>query len=183
MRKNANGMAGRAPALQDVRSCGGIKKHKEHVPCHTNPHHPPSARSASILVRIASILSVPINAGRLFGNSNARALERRLANIPCCLIGMEACCGAHYIARQLAALGHDVRLLPAQYVKPFLKGHKNDYRAMPRRLRKPCSGQPCTSWRDRFDPRAAADDERARCNRLHGRSEPVRLARLLGRPL
>src|SRR6201984_2922562 len=55
-------------------------------------------------------------------------LERRLANIPCCLIGMEACCGAHYIARQLAALGHDVRLLPAQYVKPFLKGHKNDYR-------------------------------------------------------
>src|SRR5262249_13033917 len=55
-------------------------------------------------------------------------LERRLANIPSCLIGMEACCGAHYIARQLAALGHDVRLLPAQYVKPFLKGHKNDYR-------------------------------------------------------
>jgi hypothetical protein len=33
-------------------------------------------------------------------------LERRLANIPCCLIGMEACSGAHYIARQLAALGH-----------------------------------------------------------------------------
>jgi transposase len=40
-------------------------------------------------------------------------LERRLANIPCCLIGMEACSGAHYIARQLATLGHDVRLLPA----------------------------------------------------------------------
>src|SRR5438128_9106683 len=55
-------------------------------------------------------------------------LERRLANIPRCLIGMEACSGAHYIARQLAALGHDVRLIPAQYVKKFLKGHKNDYR-------------------------------------------------------
>src|SRR6201987_3504278 len=55
-------------------------------------------------------------------------LERRLANIPCCLLGMEACSGAHYIGRQLAALGHDVRLIPAQYVKPFLKGHKNDYR-------------------------------------------------------
>jgi transposase len=41
---------------------------------------------------------------------------------------MEACSGAHYIGRQLAALGHDVRLIPAQYVKPFLKGHKNDYR-------------------------------------------------------
>src|SRR6201987_3314479 len=55
-------------------------------------------------------------------------LERRLANIPSCLLGMEACSGAHYIGRQLAALGHDVRLIPAQYVKPFLKGHKNDYR-------------------------------------------------------
>src|SRR5260370_9015205 len=41
---------------------------------------------------------------------------------------MEACSGAHHIGRQLAALGHDVRLIPAQYVKPFLKGHKNDYR-------------------------------------------------------
>jgi transposase len=55
-------------------------------------------------------------------------LERRLANIPRCLIGMEACSGSHHIGRQLAALGHDVRLIPAQYVKPFLKGHKNDYR-------------------------------------------------------
>ena len=55
-------------------------------------------------------------------------LERHLANIPRCLIGMEACSGSHHIGRQLAALGHDARLIPAQYVKPFLKGHKNDYR-------------------------------------------------------
>jgi transposase len=51
-----------------------------------------------------------------------------VANLPVCLIGLEACAGAHHVGRQLAALGHDVRLLPAQYVKPFLKGHKNDYR-------------------------------------------------------
>ena len=55
-------------------------------------------------------------------------LTQRLANIPPCLIGMEACAGAHHIGRQRQALGHDVRLIPAQYVKPFLKGHKNDYR-------------------------------------------------------
>jgi transposase len=55
-------------------------------------------------------------------------LQSCLANVPVCLIGMEACTGAHHVGRQLAALGHDVRLLPAQYVKPFLKGHKNDYR-------------------------------------------------------
>ena len=55
-------------------------------------------------------------------------LERRLGNVLRCLIGMEACSGSHHIGRQLTALGHDVRLIPAQYVKPFLKGHKNDYR-------------------------------------------------------
>jgi transposase len=55
-------------------------------------------------------------------------IERRLANVPPCLIGMEACSGSHHIGRRLIALGHDVRLIPAQYVKPFLKGHKNDYR-------------------------------------------------------
>jgi transposase len=55
-------------------------------------------------------------------------LERRFANLPRCLVGMEACSGTHHIGRQLEALGHDVRLIPAQYVKPFLKGHKNDYR-------------------------------------------------------
>ena len=55
-------------------------------------------------------------------------LERRLANVPPCLIGMEACSGAHHIGRQLEALGHDVRLIPAQYVKPFVKSNKNDYR-------------------------------------------------------
>jgi transposase len=55
-------------------------------------------------------------------------LGRRLGNVPRCLIGMEACSGAHHIGRMLEEMGHDVRLIPAQYVKPFLKGHKNDYR-------------------------------------------------------
>lgn len=55
-------------------------------------------------------------------------LAGRLINVPRCLIGMEACSGAHFIGRMLEGFGHDVRLIPAQYVKPFLKGHKNDYR-------------------------------------------------------
>ena len=55
-------------------------------------------------------------------------LIRRLVNLPPCLIGLEAGSGSHHIARQIKPLGHDVRLIPAQYVKPFLKGHKNDYR-------------------------------------------------------
>lgn len=52
----------------------------------------------------------------------------RLANLPACLIGMEACVGAHHLSRQLLGLGHDVRMMPARYVRPFLKGQKNDYR-------------------------------------------------------
>jgi transposase len=41
---------------------------------------------------------------------------------------MEACAGAHHVARKLSQLGHDVRLIPARYVKAFVKSHKNDYR-------------------------------------------------------
>jgi transposase len=55
-------------------------------------------------------------------------LVRRLVNLPACLVGLEAGSGSHHIARQIRSLGHDVRLIPAQYVKPFLKGYKNDYR-------------------------------------------------------
>jgi len=52
----------------------------------------------------------------------------RLANMPLCLIGMEACVGAHHLGRQLKALGHDARLMPARYVRPYSKGQKNDFR-------------------------------------------------------
>src|SRR5262249_27760241 len=52
----------------------------------------------------------------------------RLANMPPCLIGMEACVGAHHLSRQLSALGHDARLMPAKYVRPYSKGQKNDFR-------------------------------------------------------
>ena len=48
------------------------------------------------------------------------------AGLSPCLIGMEACANAHYWARALQALGHTVRLIPPQYVKPFVKTNKND---------------------------------------------------------
>ncbi|MEL7803322.1 IS110 family transposase [Sulfitobacter pontiacus] len=46
--------------------------------------------------------------------------------LPPCLVGMEACGSSHYWARQLRKLGHDVRLIPAMYVKPYVKRGKSD---------------------------------------------------------
>jgi transposase len=49
------------------------------------------------------------------------------ANLPSCLIGMETCCGAHAVARKLISQGHDARLIPGQYVTPYVKTMKNDF--------------------------------------------------------
>lgn len=54
-------------------------------------------------------------------------LLRHLAQQPACLVVMESCAGSHYWARQIQALGHDVRLVPPQYVKPFVKTNKHDF--------------------------------------------------------
>ena len=55
-------------------------------------------------------------------------VEAQLANLSPCLIGMEACVGAHHLSRKLHSLGHNARLMPAKYVKPYRKGQKNDFR-------------------------------------------------------
>jgi len=65
-----------------------------------------------------------------------QALRKRLirrqvlswfAKLKPCLVSMEACASAHYWARELRRLGHDVKLIPAQHVKAYLRGNKNDY--------------------------------------------------------
>jgi transposase len=55
-------------------------------------------------------------------------IASRLANQPPCLIGIEAGMATHYVARELGALGHDVKQVPPAYAKPFRQGHKNDFR-------------------------------------------------------
>jgi transposase len=59
--------------------------------------------------------------------SRGRILAR-LANAPRCLIGIEAGMATHYVARELIALGHEVKQVPPAYAKPFRQGHKNDFR-------------------------------------------------------
>jgi transposase len=55
-------------------------------------------------------------------------IEARFANMAPCLVGMEACVGAHHLSRRLRSLGHEARLMPAKYVRPYSKGQKNDFR-------------------------------------------------------
>ncbi len=59
----------------------------------------------------------PVQRGRLL---------QTLAKQPPSIVAMEACYSSHYWAREFAAMGHDVRLVPAQHVKPFVRGNKND---------------------------------------------------------
>lgn len=49
------------------------------------------------------------------------------AKLPCHLIGIEACSAAHHWARELVKMGHEVKLIPPQFVKAYVRGNKNDY--------------------------------------------------------
>jgi transposase len=55
------------------------------------------------------------------------ALKDAFEKLPPCIVGMEACLSAHFVSRMLRGLGHEPRIIPAIYVKPFMKGQKNDY--------------------------------------------------------
>jgi transposase len=84
-------------------------------------------------------------------------VEARLANLPSCLIGMEACVGAHHLSRKLQALGHDARLMPAKYVRPYSKGQKNDFRdaeAIAEAVQRPTMKFVATKTADQLDRQA-----------------------------
>jgi transposase len=84
-------------------------------------------------------------------------VEARLANVPPCLIGMEACVGAHHLSRKLQALGHDARLMPAKYVRPYSKGQKNDFRdaeAITEAVQRPTMKFVATKTADQLDLQA-----------------------------
>src|SRR5215510_1156197 len=85
----------------------------------------PRSTVKALLVGIRSEL---ISKGRaIFSKRISRGkLLDFFAAQPSCTVALEACGGAHHWARQLAQLGHEVRLIPPAYVKPFVKRQKND---------------------------------------------------------
>src|SRR6476646_7020311 len=121
------GWSGRAPAPPAIEAGKG-RQNKEH------------ARSQTQNATIAVVgIDIGRNSFHIVGHDERGAIvlrqkwsrgqmEARFANVPPCLIGMEACVGAHHLSRKLKALGHDARLMPAKYVRPYSKGQKNDFR-------------------------------------------------------
>ena len=84
-------------------------------------------------------------------------VETRFANMPPCLIGMEACVGAHHLSRKLRGFGHDARLMPAKYVRPYSKGQKNDFRdaeAIAEAVQRPTMKFVATKTADQLDLQA-----------------------------
>lgn len=67
--------------------------------------------------------------GRLVLRKKIRRLdlEQTFEKLPRCVVGMEACLSAHFVSRALRGMGFEPRIIPAIYVKPFIKGQKNDY--------------------------------------------------------
>ncbi len=84
-------------------------------------------------------------------------VDARFANMPPCLVGMEACVGAHHLSRKLNALGHNARLMPAKYVRPYSKGQKNDFRdaeAIAEAVQRPTMKFVATKTADQLDLQA-----------------------------
>jgi transposase len=117
------GWTGRAPAPIGSQSAWGLVR-KGAPPCpRTTTLHADMGKNTLHLIgldaRGAIVLREKVARGRI---------ALRLANLPPSLIGIEAGMATHYVARELAALGHDVKQVLATYAKPFRQGHKNDFR-------------------------------------------------------
>jgi transposase len=127
-------------------------------PCPTNQPRP-LPRWASISARIRSTLSASMDEGAIVLRQkwSRGQIEARLAAMPPCLIGMEACVGAHHLSRKLQGLGHDARLMPAKYVRAYSKGQKNDFRdaeAIAEAVQRPTMKFVATKTADQLDLQA-----------------------------
>src|SRR5246500_3015974 len=151
------GWSGRAPPPPVIEAGSGQRRRGEH------------AMSQQSNCEIAVIgIDIGKNSFHVVGHDHRGAIvlrqkwsrgqvEARLANLPPCLIGMEACVGAHHLSRKLQLLGHNARLMPAKYVRPYNKGQKNDFRdaeAIAEAVQRPTMKFVATKTADQLDLQA-----------------------------
>ena len=151
------GWSGRAPAPPAIEAGKGRQRQ--------GARHVPDSSTAAIAV---VGIDIGKNSFHVVGLDERGAIvlrqkwsrgqvEARFANMPPCLIGMEACVGAHHLSRKLKALGHDARLMPAKYVRPYSKGQKNDFRdaeAIAEAVQRPTMKFVATKTADQLDLQA-----------------------------
>src|SRR4051794_27041297 len=150
------GWSGRAPAPPAVEAGKGCQRKEP-------------AMSQTVQPAVSTVgIDIGKNSFHIIGHDERGAIvlrqkwsrgqvETRLANMPPCLIGMEACVGAHHLSRRLKALGHDARLMPAKYVRPYSKGQKNDFRdaeAIAEAVQRPTMKFVATKTADQLDLQA-----------------------------
>src|SRR5262249_28844418 len=117
------GWSGRAPAPPVTNLARGSKdKGARHVP---EPHRAIPVIGIDIGKNSFHVVGLDDRGAIVLRQKWSRGqIEVRLANMPPCLIGMEACVGAHHLSRKLQAFGHEARLMPAKYVRPYSKAQK-----------------------------------------------------------
>jgi transposase len=84
-------------------------------------------------------------------------VDAHLDSVPPCVIGVEACFGAHHLSRRLKALGHDVRLMPTKYVRRYSTGQENNFRdaeAIAKAMHQPTMKFVVTKTADQLDLQA-----------------------------
>src|SRR6266576_5287391 len=123
------GWTGRAPAPNGSQSARGLARRRSTTMPRTSMVHAVTTigidmgkntlHMVGLDARGAIVLREKVSRGRI---------TSRLANLSPCLVGIEAGMATHYVARELTALGHDVKQVPPAYAKPFRQGHKNDFR-------------------------------------------------------
>ena len=153
--RSANGWSGRAPAPPAIEAGKGPKDGARHV-----SDTQPAIAVIGIDIGKNSFHVVGLDARGaivLRQRWSRSQVEARFANMPPCLIGMEACVGAHHLSRKLHGFGHDARLMPAKYVRPYSKGQKNDFRdaeAIAEAVQRPTMKFVATKTADQLDLQA-----------------------------
>src|SRR6202142_2488279 len=123
------GWTGRAPAPNGSESTWGLTRIRSTTMPPTPPVHAVTALGIDMGKNTLHMIGLDTRGGIVLREKVSRVhITSRLANLPPCLIGIEAGMATHYVARELSALGHDVRQVPPAYAKPFRQGHKNDFR-------------------------------------------------------
>src|SRR5271169_2514141 len=117
------------PPPTALRVRGGLVRRRSTAMPRTSTVHAVTTIGIDMGKNTLHMIGLDARGGIVLREKVARGrITSRLANLPPCLIGIEAGMATHYVARELAVLGHDVKQVPPAYAKPFRQGHKNDFR-------------------------------------------------------